>query len=154
MLRSQLTSALKEAMVSKDTVSVATIRLILAALKDRDINARSLGKGDEQISDADILGLLQSMIKQRHESIRQYKEGNREDLVGREESEIAVIQTFLPKALSEDETRKAIDDIANDLGAASIKDMGKVMNELKSRYAGQLDMGKTSQWVKDRLTAA
>ena len=153
MLRSQLNSLLKESMIAKDNVAVTTIRLILAAIKDRDISARSQGRGDEGICDADILILLQGMIKQRYESIRLYKEGKRNDLVQREEEEILVIKKFLPKQLSEKEAKSAIDSIANDLGATNIKDMGKIMNELKNRYAGQLDMSKTSKWVKDYLTA-
>jgi len=152
MLRSQLDTALKEAMKAKNEVGLRTLRLILAALKDRDIAARPSGNADG-INDADILSMLQSMIKQRHDSIAMYKQGNRADLVASEEAEIGIISQFLPQQLSEDETAAAITAIIVETKAGSIKDMGKVMAELKARYAGKMDFGKAGKLVKTILAA-
>ncbi len=154
MLRQDINEALKTAMKAKDTRATSTLRLILAALKDRDIAARGEGKGDGGIPEDAILEMLQKMIKQRHDSIEQYALGNRPDLVRQEEEEIEIIKTFLPKQMSEDEVKAAIDATVADIGAASIKDMGKTMAALKERYAGKMDFTKASQLVKTRLSAA
>ena len=131
---------------------MSTIRLITAAMKDRDIAARATGNNDG-ISDAEILSMLQSMIKQRQESAKTYKDANRPELAEREEAEIKVIERFLPAQMSEDEVSAAIDKIIADVGAADIKDMGKVMNELKGKFAGQIDMAKAGGMVKSKLAA-
>jgi len=148
--REEITAAMKTAMKEKNQTALSTIRLIQAALKDRDIAARGQGNADG-ISDAEILSMLQSMIKQRQESAQTYCDAGREELAEREEAEIEVIQTFLPKQLSEDEVNAAIAKIIEDTGAADIKDMGKVMGALKTQYAGQIDMGKAGGLVKVKL---
>lgn len=148
--REEFNSALKEAVRNKDKVAMSTIRLIMAALKDRDIEARSHGKTDG-IGDNEVLSLLQSMIKQRQESSKTYRDAGRDDLADREEAEIIVIQSFLPQQLSDEEVESTVDNLIGELGVADIKEMGKVMAELKTRYAGQLDMAKASGVVKQRL---
>ena len=150
MLRDQLQERLKQAMQSRDEVTVATLRLIIAAMKDRDIAARSKGNW-EGIKDDEILAMMQSMIKQRQESIKMYEVGKRQDLVDREAAEIRVIESFLPRQLSETEVRTIIDQSIQSVGATGIKDMGKVMAEMKAKYSGQLDFSKASGWVKERL---
>lgn len=150
MLRAQLNDALKEAMKAKEEVCVRTLRLILAALKDRDIAARSNGNQDG-IGDEDILGMLQSMIKQRNDSIEMYKQGGRDDLAASETAEVEIITKFLPQQMSDDEVAEAVKAIISEAGAESIKDMGKVMGALKAKYAGQMDFGKASQTVKSTL---
>lgn len=150
MLRVTLNEALKEAAKSGDKRALSTVRLILAALKDRDIAARPKGKPDG-IADEEILELLQKMVKQRQESIELYKRGQRDDLVQQEEEEIRVIQRFLPQAMDEAATRAAIAALMEELGASSIKDMGRVMAALKERYAGRLDFTKASALVKSQL---
>jgi len=149
-IRDKFTTDLKSAMQSKDQVSLSTIRLITAAIKDRDIAARGNGN-DEGITDAEILSLLQSMVKQRQESAKTYRDADRPELAEREEEEIKVIEKFLPTQMSDDETSTAIDAIIAETGASSIKDMGKVMGVLKSKYAGQLDMAKAGGAVKAKL---
>lgn len=152
MLRTELNDSLKTAMRAKDTIAVATIRLILAALKDRDIAAR--GKGNtEGLTDDEILQLLSAMIKQRRESIALYEQGGRVDLAEQERGEIAVIQRFLPRQLDDTEVTAAIDSLISELGAGSLKDMGRVMQELRNRYAGQMDFGKASGVVRTALSA-
>ena len=151
MIRPRLNEALKDAMKAKDKCATSTLRLILAALKDRDIAARGRGKGDG-VDEDEILEMLQKMVRQRHESIEAYQKGNRQDLVDRERSEIEVIERFLPKQLGEEETREAVETVIGELAASTIKDMGRVMAELKSRYAGRMDFGKASALVKARLT--
>ncbi len=153
MLRQDISEALKTAMKAKDARATSTLRLILAALKDRDIAARGEGQGDGGISDEAILEMLQKMIKQRHDSIEQYEKGNRPDLVQQEREEIEIIKTFLPKQMSEDEVRAAVGELVTEIGAGSIKDMGKTMAALKERYAGRMDFTKAAQLVKDRLSA-
>ncbi len=149
-IREDFTTALKQAMQSKDTVALSTIRLITAAMKDRDIAAR--GKGDaDGIADTEILSMLQSMIKQRQESSKTYRDHKRNDLAEREEAEIVVIERFLPQQMSEEETGQAVEAIIAEVSASSIKDMGKVMGELKTRYAGKLDMAKAGGVVKAKL---
>jgi len=150
-LRARLNDAMKEAMKAKDAKRLATVRLILAALKDKDIAARSETSRD-LLGDDEILGLLGKMIKQREESAAVYRQGGRPELAENEEAEIAVIREFMPKQMDEAESRAAIAAVIAETGAASIKDMGKVMGALKERYAGQMDFGKASAAIKDALS--
>ena len=150
MFRTELSDALKDAMRAKEVRAVSTLRLILAALKDRDIAAR--GKGNsEGISDADILDLLQKMVRQRRESIELFEKGDRQDLADKEAEEIVIIQRFLPKQMDADQIQGAVQEIIEELGAATIKDMGRVMAALKERYAGRMEFAKASALVKQRL---
>jgi len=153
MLRVQLSSALKTAMLGKDARTVSTVRLILAALKDRDIAARPRGLSDG-IPEEEILQMLQSMIKQRRESITIYEQGGRLELAEQEAEEITVIERFLPRQMSADEVAAAIDEVAGELGATGLKDMGRLMAALKERYAGRMDFSRASAVVKARLGAA
>lgn len=148
--REELTTALKTALKSKDQIAMSTIRLITAAIKDRDIAARGTGNA-EGIGEAEILSLLQSMIKQRHESSKTYMDNARPELAERELAEIKIIETFLPVQMSDDEVSAAIDAAIKDVNAESIKDMGKVMAALKEKYAGQMDMAKAGGVVKTKL---
>ena len=150
MLRQELNEALKSALKARDQRATSTLRLILAALKDRDIAARPQGVTDG-ISDEAIVELLHRMVRQRRESIEMYEKGNRPDLAQQETEEIAVIERFLPKQLDEAAASAAIDETIRETGAASIKDMGKVMAALKARYAGQMDFGRASALVKQKL---
>lgn len=150
MLRNALSDALKTAMRDRDSATTSTVRMILAALKDRDIAARPKGVTDG-IGDDEIASMLQGMIKQRRESIELYQKGNRADLADKESAEIAVIERFLPKQMDESAVMQAIGEVVAAVGAASVKDMGKVMAELKARYAGQMDFAKASGLVKARL---
>jgi uncharacterized protein YqeY len=152
VLRQRLNDAYKDAMKSRDARGVSTMRMVLAGLKDRDIAARPAGNAGG-IGDSEIVDMLQKMVKQRQESIALYKQGNRPELVQQEEEEIAVIERFLPKQLSEAEAAAAIDAVLAETGAASVKDMGKVMGLLKERYAGRLDPAKAGALVKQRLSA-
>lgn len=148
--RAEFNLALKNAMKEKDQMSISTIRLILAALKDRDINARGSGHA-EGIDENEILSMLATMIKQRRESAQTYCDAGREELAEREEEEIKIIQGFMPKQLEEAEILTIIDGIIADTGAESVRDMGKVMGVLKEKYAGQVDMGKAGGLVKEKL---
>ncbi len=150
MLRQTLTEALKDAMRAKNSRAVATVRLIMAALKDRDIAARGTGNQDG-IDDAAILSMLQTMVKQRRESITMYEQGGRAELAQQEREEIEVIEAFLPKQFDEAETREAIAALITELGATGVKDMGKVMAELRGRFAGQMDFTKASAIVREKL---
>jgi uncharacterized protein YqeY len=150
-LRAQLTDAMKEAMKAKDTKRLATVRLILAALKDRDIAARSETNKD-LVSDDDILTLLAKMIKQREESATAFDAGNRPELAANERGEIEVIRTFMPAQMDDAAIKDAVAKVIAESGAASIKDMGKVMAVLKERYAGQMDFSKASAATKDALS--
>ncbi|NFV80674.1 GatB/YqeY domain-containing protein [Magnetospirillum aberrantis] len=152
MLRPQLNEKLKTAMLAKDARMVSTIRLILAALKDRDIAARTRGVMDG-ISDDEILSMLQSMIKQRRESISLYEQGGRLELAQQEQDEISIIETFLPQQMSEAETLEAVRAAIAEIGAGGIKDMGKVMAALKERFAGRMDFTKASAATKKELGA-
>ncbi|MDC0360389.1 GatB/YqeY domain-containing protein [Alphaproteobacteria bacterium] len=152
MLRDDLKSAMKDAMRNKRPVELSTIRLILAAIKDRDIANRSDGSR-EGVSDASIQELLQKMVKQRNESIKMYEQGGRLELAEAEQAEIVVIQGFLPEQMDEAAMVAAVDKAIADSGAASIKDMGKVMGALKSGNAGAMDMQAASALVKQRLAA-
>lgn len=148
--RTELKTALTDAMKSKDEVGTATLRLIMAGVKDRDIEARSRGNADG-IGEAEILSMLQSMIKQRQESAETYVKANRPELAAREEAEIVVIRKFLPKQMDDAEVRAVIDGLAAELGVSGIRDMGKLMGALKARYAGQLDMTAAGAFVKEKL---
>ncbi len=150
MLRQRLNDALKSAMLSKDTRSISTIRLILAALKDRDIAARPRGVTDG-IPEDEILSMLQQMMKQRRESIALYEQGGRLELAQQEAEEIAIIETFLPAQFSEAEVAEAVRAVIADIGAQGLKDMGRTMAALKERYAGQMDFTKASATVKAHL---
>jgi len=152
MLRSQINDALKVAMKAKDSARVSTLRLMTAALKDRDIAARGKGE-DGGIAEDDILNMLQTMIRQRRDSVKMYRDGNREELAAKEEAEITVIEEFLPSQLSEEDVAAAAAEVIAEVGAAGIKDMGRVMGVLKERFAGQMDFGKASGVVKKLLTA-
>ena len=151
MLREAFTERLKQAMRAKDARTLSSVRMILAALKDRDIAARGTGN-TAGIPDAEILRLLQGMIKQRRESIALYRQGNRPELADQEEQEIAVIESFLPKQMSDEEAAAAVKEAIAETGAAGVKDMGKVMAALKERYAGQMDFAKASATVKELLS--
>lgn len=151
MLRTRISDALKGAMKSKQQHTVSTIRLIMAALKDRDIAARSKGNTDG-ISDDDILSMLQSMIKQRRESVEMYEKGGRAELAEQETSEIAIIQTFLPEQMDDAALSAAVVEVIKEAEAKSLKDMGKVMGLLKERYAGEMDFSKASAQVKKQLS--
>jgi uncharacterized protein YqeY len=150
MLRTRLTDALKTSMKDKNTKSTATLRLIIAALKDRDIAARSKVE-KATISDEEILGLLQSMIKQRRESILLYEQGGRMELAQQEAEEISVIEEFLPEQMSDDEMAAIIESIISESKAANLKDMGRVMSALKENHTGSMDFSKASLLVKERL---
>ena len=149
-MREIIASAMKNALKEKDQISLSTIRLISAALKDRDIAARS-ADNNEGISDDEILSMLQTMIKQRNESVKMYEQGNRPELAASEQAEIAVIQQFLPVQLSEEEVTSAITTAISETGANSVRDMGKVMSHLKEKHAGQIDFSAVSQKVKSAL---
>ncbi|MDI5923494.1 GatB/YqeY domain-containing protein [Rhizobium leguminosarum] len=149
MLRDQLATQLKEAMKAKDAERLSTVRLIQAAVKDRDIANRGIGK--EQASDDEILQILAKMVKQRDESAKIYEENSRPELAAKERAEITVIQDFMPKQLSDSEVRANVSAIIAETGAAGAKDMGKVMAALKERYAGQMDFAKASATVKELL---
>ena len=150
MLRTRISDALKTAMKSKQTHTVSTVRLIMAALKDRDIAARSKGNS-EGISEDEILSMLQSMIKQRRESVEMYEKGGRTELAEQEASEIGIIQTFLPEQMDDAALNAAVAEIVKEAEATSLKDMGKVMGLLKERYAGEMDFSKASAQVKNQL---
>jgi uncharacterized protein len=151
MLRTQFTDALKVAMRAKDGRATSTLRMILAALKDKDIAARGQGNPDG-IDDASIMSMLQTMVRQRQESAELYDKGDRPELAAQEREEITLIEGFLPKAMSAEEAEAAVAAVIGELGAASIKDMGKVMAELRTRYAGRMDFGKASGVIKSKLT--
>src|SRR5262249_39985643 len=150
-LRQRLNDAYKEAMKARDARAVSTLRLVLAQLKDRDIAARPAGNTGG-IGEPEIVDMLHKMVKQRQESIVLYKQGNRPELVQQEQEEIAVIERFMPQRLSESEVAAAVDAAVRESGAASMKDMGKVMGLLKERFSGRLDFAKASALVKQRLS--
>ncbi|HTV89977.1 MAG TPA: GatB/YqeY domain-containing protein [Stellaceae bacterium] len=150
MLRESFSERLKQAMRARDTRTLAAVRLIVAALKDRDIAARGSGNG-EGISDAEIRRMLQGMIKQRRESIALYRQGKRPELAQREEAEIAVIEGFLPKQMGNDEIAAAAKTVIAELGAQGAKDMGRVMAVLRERNAGTIDMAHAGAVVRQLL---
>jgi uncharacterized protein YqeY len=149
-LRERINTALKTAMKEKDSARLGTLRLINAAIKDQDIARRST-EDDIGVSDADILGILGKMTKQRQESVRAYEEGGRLDLAERERQEVAVIEEFLPQQLSDKDVEAAIDKAIADVGATSIRDMGKIMGKLKQQYTGQMDFSTVGPRVKAKL---
>ncbi|MDH5529591.1 MAG: GatB/YqeY domain-containing protein [Paracoccaceae bacterium] len=149
-MRDRITTALKDAMKSRDADRLSTLRLINAAIKDRDIALRGEG-GDATVGDAEVLTILGRMVKQRHESARAYEEGGRLELAEKELAEIKVIEEYLPRQLSADEVGIAIGEAIAAVNANSIRDMGKVMGALKAKYAGQMDFGAVGPMVKDRL---
>jgi len=151
MLRTRISETLKSSMKSKDQVALSAVRLIRAALKDRDIAARSKGNLDG-IADDEILSMLQSMIKQRRDSIEMYEKGGRLELAERESQEIDVIETFLPEQMGDEDIAMAITVIMAELDASSMKDMGRVMAALKDRHAGSMDFGKAGGIVKAKLS--
>ncbi len=150
-IKTKITDALKQAMRDKDATRLLTLRLVNAAIKDREISLRGTDKESAGVSEDDVLAILGKMVKQRQESARAYEEGARLELAQNELDEIKIIEDFLPKKLSDDETISAIDDAISASGASSIRDMGKVMGVLKSKYMGRLDFGKVGPMVKDRL---
>jgi uncharacterized protein YqeY len=149
-LRTQILAALKQAMKDKSANRLSTLRLINAAIKDKDIDARAAGE-DEGVGEAEVLMILGKMSKQRLESARAYEEGNRLDLAEREREEILVIEEFLPRQLNEAESAAAVDAAVAEVSATSIRDMGKVMGILKGKYMGRMDFGSVGPIVKDRL---
>jgi uncharacterized protein YqeY len=148
-MRETITAALKHATKAQDKRRMSTLRLVSAAIKDRDIAARTAGKGEA--TDAEMLDLFAKMIKQREESEKIYADAGRAELAKQEGEEIAIIREFLPKQLSEADMQKAVADAIAQAGAASVKDMGKVMAALKASYAGQMDFAKASALVKQKL---
>ena len=151
-MRSRINAALKDAMKAKDGQRLSTLRLINAAIKDRDIAARGVGEGESAgVGDAEILAILGRMVKQRQESARAYEEGGRLELAEKELAEIKVIEDFLPRQLAQDEVEEAVARAIEETGASSIRDMGKVMGALKAQYTGQMDFGAVGPLVKDRL---
>ena len=148
-MRERLTEAMKAAMKAGEKRRLAAVRMIQAALKDKDIEARGAGKG--QASDEDILALLQKMIKQRQESAGIYEQAGRAELATQEREEAEIIASYLPKQMDETETRGAIEAAIKETGAASMKDMGKVIGALRGKYAGQMDFAKASALVKEML---
>jgi len=149
-LRDRIGQALKQAMRDKVACRLATLRLINAAIKDQEIAARG-NEDAAALGDAEIRAILARMVKQRYESVRAYEEGGRVDLAERERDEIAVIEEFLPRQMDEAEVMEAIDRAIADVGAQSIRDMGKIMGKLKERHAGQMDFGTAGRKVKERL---
>lgn len=150
MLREDIQNALKEAMKSKNMLEVNAIRMIIAGQKEKDVEER--GKGKPQADDSQLLAMMQTMIKQRKESIKMFIDGHRPELAEKEEAEIAVIERFLPKQLTPEETTKAIEEAVKQSGAESLKDMGKVMALLRTKYAGQMDFGAVSAQIKNFLS--
>ncbi len=148
-LKKQIEDKLNEALKAKDKNTYPTLRLIVSAIKDAEIAGRS--KGQKEIKDSDITGILKKMIKQRNESCEVYKKAQRTELLDNETKEINVISTFLPKQLSEEETKKICEEVIKSVGASSMKDMGKVMGELKSKHANTLDFSKVSGIIKGLL---
>lgn len=151
LMRDKVNAALKDAMRAKEADRLSTLRLINAAIKDKDIAMRGTGEEAAGVSCDDILGILGRMVKQRQESARAYEEGGRLELAEKELSEIKIIEEFLPKQLSEDEAAAAVDAAISEVGADSIRDMGKVMGVLKGKFTGRMDFGKAGPMVKARL---
>jgi len=150
VLRDQINDALKEAMKAKNERAVSTLRMVNSTLKNADIEARGAGK--PALGEAEVLAILQKMIKQRQESVDLYKKGGRDDLVAQEEAEIAIISGYLPRQMSDAEMKSAIDAAVAETEASGMKDMGKVIGALRGKYAGQMDMAKASALVKAKLS--
>jgi uncharacterized protein len=151
VLRDEINTALKDAMKARDERRVSTLRLVNAALKNADLEAK--GQGKPALSDDDVLGLLQKQIKQRQESVEIYDKAGRKELADQERGEIEILRTYLPQQMSEAEAKAAIAGVIKATGAQSMKDMGKVMAALKQGYAGRMDFGKASGWVKVLLAS-
>jgi uncharacterized protein len=151
-LREQFSDQLKAAMKARDTLRVSVLRMIMAKLKDTDIAARP--KGVTAVPDEEVLTMLRGMVKSRRESVELYRKGNRPDLVAKEEAEIAVIEDFLPRQMDDAAMARAVEDAVAETGAASIKDMGKVMAALKARHAATLDLARVGSLVKARLAGS
>lgn len=149
--RTELTDAMKTAMKARDELTTNTVRMIIAKLKEKDIESRGTPGGAEKISDTEILSMMQGMIKQRQESMTIYTNAGRPELAEKESAEIKVIESFLPAQMSDADIKKIIDDLVAELNVVDVRDMGKLMAALKSRYAGQLDMGKASAFVKQKM---
>ena len=149
-IREEITNQLKDAMINKNTNLVNTLRLIKASIKDKDIIAKGNGKGD--VTDQEIISILQTMIKQRKASIDMYLSGNREDLVKKEESEIEIISNFLPDQLSLQEIETIINELIKSSGASSIKNIGDVIKLIKEKYEGRIDLGVASKLIKEKLS--
>lgn len=141
--------ALKESMLAHDAETTGAVRLIIAGMKEKDVDAR--GKGAKEATEAELLSMMQTMIKQRNDSIKMYMDGNRPELAAKERKEIEIIERFLPKQMSDAEIEAAVRVLISETGASSMKDMGKIMGALKSQYAGQLDMGKANGIIKSLL---
>jgi len=150
-IRQEISEALKVAVKAKDKPTTSTLRLVQAALKDRDIAARS-GGTTNGVPDDQVLELLAKMVRQREEAAEQYRKGNRPELAEQEEDEIKVIRRFMPRQMDEAEVAKVVDGVIVEVGAKGLKDMGKVMAMLKENYPGQIDAGKASALVKQRLS--
>jgi uncharacterized protein len=150
MLRDDINNAVKEAMKAKEERKLSTLRMVNSTLKNADIEAR--GQGKPPLGDGEVLAVLQKMIKQRQESVELYEKGGRAELAAAEREEIAVISAYLPKQMSDDEVKAAISTVIAETGAAGIKDMGKVIGVLKTKYAGQMDFAKASALVKASLS--
>ena len=149
MLREDLQKALRESMLAHDAETTGAVRLIIAGMKEKDVDAR--GKGAKEATEAELLSMMQTMIKQRNDSIKMYMDGNRPELAAKERKEIEIIERFLPKQMSDAEIEAAVRALISETGASSMKDMGKIMGALKSQYAGQLDMGKANGIIKSLL---
>lgn len=149
-MRTRIGDALKDAMKSKDAARLSTLRLINAAIKDKDVALRGEAEGNG-VGDDEVLGILGKMVKQRQESARAYEEGGRLDLAERELAEIGVIEEFLPRQLDEDEVKAAVDRAIRSTDASSIRDMGRVMGALKAEYTGRMDFGRVGPMVRERL---
>ena len=150
MLREDIQNALKTAMKEKNTLEINAVRMIIAGQKEKDVDAR--GKGKPQAEDADLLAMMQTMIKQRRESIDMFIKGGRPELAEKEEAEIKIIERFLPKQIAGDEMKAVIEEVIKQTGAQSVKDMGKVMGALRAKYAGQMDFGAASGVIKALLS--
>jgi uncharacterized protein len=150
-LRTTLNAAIKDAMKAGDKARLSTLRLMTAAIKDKDIASRTEGHDSAVTPESGLIELFAKMVKQRQESIVVYEQGGRPELAEKEREEIAVIQSYMPKQMSEDEARAAVAAVIAAVGASSVKDMGKVMAELKAKYAGQMDMAKAGAIVKSLL---
>ncbi len=149
MLRDDVQNAIKEAMKNHEPEKLSTARMILAGIKEKDVDAR--GKGKECAAEADLMSMMQTMMKQRQESAKMYRDGNRPELAAKEEKEIEIIQSFLPKQMNDAEVEAAIAAIIAEVGASSMKDMGNVMGKLREKYAGQMDFGAASGKIKEAL---
>jgi len=150
MLRDAINNAVKDAMKAREERKLSTLRMMNSTIKNADIDAR--GNGKPPLSDDDLLGVFQKMIKQRQESVELYEKGGRAELAAQERDEIAVITAYLPKQMSDDDVKAAIATTITETGAASMKDMGKVVGALKAKYAGQMDFAKASGLVKAALS--